>query len=160
MFLVTFTDGPAPAATPDGTRFAAPFALFDERVEQRRVEVAARPNQQRFKFEVIARYGAACAVCDIDVTEVLDAVHIAEKRARGSDDPANGLVLCATHHRAFDRGLFCIYPDDLTIRTKTDSLTLRITRSSITHLKALPHADALAWRWTRWAGQNENLAPA
>jgi putative restriction endonuclease len=155
MFLVTFADGLVPDATPGATGSGTPFALFDESVEQRRVEVAARPNQQRFKFEVIARYGPACAVCDIDVWEVLDAVHIAEKRAKGSDDPANGLVLCATHHRAFDRGLFCINPDDLTICTKLDALTLHLTRSSIAHLKAFPHADALALRWTRWAGQND-----
>jgi putative restriction endonuclease len=147
IFLVTFTDGPALAATQDATGSAAPFALFDESAEKRRVEVAARPNQQRFKFEVIARYGAACAVCDIEVLEVLDAVHIAEKRVKGSDDPANGLVLCATHHRAFDRGLFCINPDDLTICTKLDALTLRLTRRSITHLEARPHTDALSWRW-------------
>src|SRR5262249_46712978 len=108
LFLVTFTDGPASAELEPGAISPASFVLFEETVEQRRVEVAARPNQQRFKFEVIARYGPACAVCGMDVREVLDAVHIAEKHARGSDDPANGLVLCATHHRAFDRGLFCI----------------------------------------------------
>src|SRR6266542_3841531 len=103
IFLVTFTDEVAPREAPRAALPETPFTLFDESVEQRRVEVAARPNQQRFKFEVMARYGAACAVCDIDVREVLDAVHLAEKRIKGSDDAANGLVLCATHHRAFDR---------------------------------------------------------
>jgi predicted restriction endonuclease len=150
IFLVTFTDEVTPTSLDDSAPSGAPFTLFDESNETRRIEVAARPNQQRFKFDVIARYGASCAVCDIDLPEVLDAVHIAEKRAKGSDNPGNGLVLCATHHRAFDRGLFCIKPNDLSICATTSPVSLRLARDSIGHLRGQPHADALAWRWRRW----------
>jgi putative restriction endonuclease len=152
IFLVTFTDDLTLAEMRDVDGMREPFKLLDDSPETRRVEVAARPNQQRFKFDVIARYGAACAVCEIDAREVLDAVHIAEKGQKGTDQAENGLVLCATHHRAFDRGLFCIRPDDLVIHTKPGTAELRITKTSITHLKAHPHFDALTWRWSRWAG--------
>lgn len=152
IFLVTFTDDLTLAQMRAGDGMGEPFKLFDDSPETRRVEVAARPNQQRFKFDVIARYGAACAVCEIDAREVLDAVHIAEKRQKGTDQAENGLVLCATHHRAFDRGLFCIRPHDLAIHTKPGTAELRMTRTSIAHLKVHPHTDALTWRWSRWPG--------
>jgi hypothetical protein len=100
LFLVTFTDEvPVDRQAPSDGQ----FRLFANDVETRRVAVLARPNQQRFKFDVIARYGAVCAVCDIAAPEVLDAIHLAEKSQQGSDHAENGLVLCATHHRAFDR---------------------------------------------------------
>ncbi len=148
LFLVTFADE-APTGRPSRSA-DAPFMLLDANVDARRVEVASRPNQQRFKFDVIARYGAACAVCDIAVREVLDAVHLAGKAQQGVDDPENGLALCATHHRAFDRGLFAIEPSSTTIHVRPNAGDLRITRQSIAHLKALPHAEALDWRWRRW----------
>lgn len=146
LFLVTFTDDASPqAATPGGSD----FELFAGDIQTRRVEATARPNQQRFKFDLLARYGAACAVCDIDAPEVLDAVHLADKAAGGSDHPENGLVLCATHHRAFDRGLFGINPETYELDLRRGAGDLRMTRSSLAHLKALPHSEALEWRWTR-----------
>jgi hypothetical protein len=155
IFLVTFTDDavlptPADGSAPPSTE---PFTLFSEDTQIRRVLVAARPNQQRFKFDVIARYGAACAVCGINAREVLDAVHITEKRQQGSDHAENGLILCATHHRAFDAGLFCINPDTLEIHVSDKAIELRLTQASLKHLKASPHPDALRWRWNRWPGR-------
>jgi putative restriction endonuclease len=58
---------------------------------------------------------------------VLDAIHLAEKAAKGVDHPENGLVLCATHHRAFDRGLFAIEPATLRIVTRDGVRDLRLT---------------------------------
>jgi len=146
LFLVTFTDELEPDAASDPES----FSLLDNSAERRRREVAARPNQQRFKFDVLARYGAKCAVCDIDALEVLEAVHIAEKAKRGTDHPANGLVLCATHHRAFDRALFGVSPSDHAIHQKNVGQDLRITRTSLSHLRVLPHDDTIRWRWARW----------
>jgi putative restriction endonuclease len=146
IFLVTFTDEAVPESQ---VVPASEFRLFADDVETRRVEAVARPNQQRFKFDVLARYGARCAVCDIDVPQVLDAIHLAEKAAKGSDHPENGLVLCATHHRAFDRGLFAIDPVTRVIQMQSGVGDLGITRTSIAHLKAYPHTEALKWRWKR-----------
>jgi hypothetical protein len=81
MFLVTFTDD-APAGT-GSTAAANLFPLFDDDDQRRRREVSARPNQQRFRFDVLARYGAACAVCDITAREVLD-TSTSPKRRRGA----------------------------------------------------------------------------
>lgn len=50
------------------------------------------------------------------VLDLLDAVHVVPKSAGGSDHPANGLVLCAPHHGAFDEGMFAFEPGRLAIR--------------------------------------------
>jgi putative restriction endonuclease len=114
LFLITIAE--QPPAAPDGQYDdTTPFSLVAPTQATRRTTGTARPNQQRFKFEVFQRYGAACAVCGIAVQEVLQAAHIRSKQARGSDDPRNGLVLCALHHSAFDADLFIIEPNTLAI---------------------------------------------
>lgn len=94
-------------AAPPGEDGASPFVLETE-VSRSSRSVVDRPNQQRFKFAVLRLYGPACAVCDLAVRELLQAAHLRRKAEGGSDDPRNGLVLCALHHLAYDRGLWAI----------------------------------------------------
>lgn len=110
---------------------------------------ASRPNQAKFRFSVLKRYGHKCAVCHIKVTDVLAAAHIRDKRHHGSDDPRNGIVLCQTHHTAFDKHLFGIDPSSLEIKmsNETDSDDLGITEFQLTMEQNEPHKDALEWRW-------------
>ncbi len=106
----------------------------------------------QFKFKVFKRYGPQCSVCGMAVKEVLQAAHIRGKKDKGSDDPRNGLVLCATHHVAFDAGLFDIEPKTFHIRTTKHGppiADLGIEFPDIQHLRRLPHADAIAWRYKR-----------
>lgn len=155
IFLVGFGDAAAPRMDPSDDE-DVPFRLTAARSERQRL-VMARPGQQRFKFAVIRRYGASCAVCRVGVPEVLDAAHLRPKEARGSDHPGNGLLLCALHHRAWDADLFAIHPETLALHTRVRGPTaaaLRITESSIVHLVRRPHPDALAWRWRRWLRAN------
>jgi hypothetical protein len=75
------------------------------------------------------------------------------KRDRGSDDPRNGLVLCALHHRAFDAELFGIEPQSLAIRYRDEgpsATELRITKSDLGALRLKPHQEAIAARWRSW----------
>ena len=111
---------------------------------------ASRPNQAKFRFSVLKRYGHKCAVCHIKVTDVLAAAHIRDKRHDGSDDPRNGIVLCQTHHTAFDKHLFGIDPSSLEIKMneETDSDDLGITEFRLTMERSEPHRDALEWRWS------------
>jgi putative restriction endonuclease len=152
VFLVTFADEP-PAAPPaeDGT---SPFVLQTEVTRASR-SVVDRPNQQRFKFAVLKLYGPACAVCDLAITELLQAAHLRRKAEGGSDDPRNGLVLCALHHLAYDRGLWAIEPGSLAVRNQPggpDATQLRLTRRSLRHLPNQPHQDALRYAWSSWEG--------
>jgi putative restriction endonuclease len=122
-----------------------PFSLFDQRIV-RRTQAKTRPNQWRFRFDVMKRYGPTCAVCPIADPNLMDAAHLCPVEAGGSDDPRNGLVFCLNHHRAFDRGLLRINPLDLAVFAPD---TLGTTRRSILHLPQQPHQQALAWAWDR-----------
>jgi len=127
--------------------------------------VPARPGQAKFKFDVFAFYGATCAVCGLSLDGLLDAAHLCDKRNGGSDDPRNGLVLCALHHRALDRNYFAIDPETLAIACRPDGPSaneLGITHSDITNVPRQPHPQAILWRWNSWrkvTGQ-EHEAPS
>jgi putative restriction endonuclease len=112
-----------------------------------------RPNQVIFHFEVARRYGEVCAVCDLAHPELLHAAHICPVEQSGTDDPRNGIVLCVTHHRAFDLCLFGIEPETLKLRILArlqSPTTIGIKRKEISHLAQLPHHDALLWAWRRF----------
>ena len=112
-----------------------------------------RPGQQKFKFDCLKRYSSKCAICDVTAPEMLDAAHLKSKKYNGSDDPRNGLILCANHHRAFDAKLFAIHPSDLGIclSHKYQGLEdLRIQVLGISHLEKKPHEDALRWVWKQF----------
>jgi hypothetical protein len=150
-FLMSFEERP-PIANVFPPSEEEPFQLVDER-PRRRGEVTIREGQQRFKFGVLQRYGPRCAVCGLDVVELLDAAHLRPKSSHGSDDPRNGMVFCVLHHRAFDLGLFAIEPETLRIvycESGPDADRLGVINGSLAHLRNKPHADALRWTWSHW----------
>jgi putative restriction endonuclease len=152
VFLVTFAE--ELPTEPPSDQGESPFVLETEITRASR-SVVSRPNQQRFKFAVLKLYGPACAVCDLAVTDLLQAAHLRGKAERGSDDPRNGLVLCALHHVAYDRGLFAIEPTSQDVRVLAngpDAVQLRLTRGSLHHLPRMPHQEALIYAWSAWKG--------
>jgi hypothetical protein len=148
LFLITFEATESqPADEPE-----AEFSLFAE-PEGKKTTTTTRPGQQKFKFSVIKRYGARCAVCSVEVLELLDAAHLTPKKAKGSDDPRNGLLLCASHHRAFDAGFFGIEPDTQRIRYRPggpEASALGLTASVLSPKKSMPHPESLKWLWAKW----------
>jgi putative restriction endonuclease len=142
-FLITFGNIQPASSVPEAEE--QPFRLVEERRTVRR-QVDARVGQQRFKFRVFERYGLRCAVCGTSAPQLLDAAHLRPKRERGSDDPRNGLVLCASHHRALDAGLFAIEPNSLRIHyaaSGPNAGSLRTDRSTLEHLPKKPHPEAM-----------------
>lgn len=155
-FLIAFDAEPSNSQHLDDSDEASFVLLAPEPRPTR--EVKTRLGQQRFKFRVFQRYGPRCVVCDLMVAELLDTAHICPKLANGSDDPRNGLVLCANHHRAFDAGLFAIDPATLDIHCRPDGpdrLALGITLTSLKHLSKPPHNLALSWLWKEWNSGTE-----
>lgn len=147
VFLVGFVDDVL-VAEPN---LSADFQLFGTVEDPSVAMVRKRPNQQRFKFEVLRRYGASCAVCDIRVQALISAAHLVPKKAKGSDDAQNGLALCANHHMALDLGLWRISPDSMTL-VAAEGVTLgklQISRTNLSHLPERPHADSVTWLWNR-----------
>jgi putative restriction endonuclease len=147
VFLLTFGEAPEGAATPEPDD--APFFLTAS-PEQKRALRKVRQGQQQFAMKVFHRYGAACAVCGIDLAGLIDAAHLCAAGQSGSFDARNGLPLCALHHRAFDRGLWMIDPTTTILESRRQGPSLeelRITETSLSHLPALPHPAALEHVW-------------
>lgn len=73
-----------------------------------------------FRQIVLVSYESTCAVCDLAVADLLDAAHIVPwgTDPAGRLDPANGIAMCVLHHRAFDRGLFSVGPDNRIVLAK------------------------------------------
>ena len=106
-----------------------------------------RPGQSAFRKDVLARYGESCALCSVGHGMLLDAAHIAEVKDGGSDRPENGLMLCATHHRAFDAGLIGIHPETLEVHLHPQATEIGVQVARLE--PPLPHERALRWRWER-----------
>ncbi len=138
QFFFVFDD---PAVSPQPVE--EPFSPTAARKSRKRL-AETRPGQARFRFLVFKRYGARCAVCDLDVPELLEAAHIVARQFDGCDDPRNGMVLCRNHHAAFDRGLFGVQPESLELRSLAGSTLdqLGVTRPSLDHLQPAPAREA------------------
>jgi hypothetical protein len=138
--------------TVNEVREREPFQLTGERSDKSYPR-RARPKQESFEFNVFKRYGKKCAVCEIDVSEMLVAAHIRGKAKNGSDDARNGLVLCKNHHVAFDEGLFSIEPQSHLIHTLGEGPSkqeLKIEHARLSPARSKPHEEAVGWHWERW----------
>jgi putative restriction endonuclease len=68
--------------------------------------VKARINQSLFRKIVINNYSNACAICNLDIRNLLVASHILKwsESKEHRLNPENGLCLCNIHDRAFELG--------------------------------------------------------
>jgi putative restriction endonuclease len=142
LFLIEFGEGrPALVSEPEE------LVLYGRASGVRRT-VTSRPNQQRFRLNVLKRYGPTCAVCNVEALELLTAAHVVAVEKDGSDDPRNGLVLCWNHHRAFDLGLLRISTEGRVVFDNGHSAgDLGVTKLSLDALAARPAREALAARF-------------
>ncbi|MDF3128230.1 HNH endonuclease [Kiritimatiellaeota bacterium B1221] len=74
-----------------------------------------------FKRKVPLIYSHSCCISGLRVettvnASLLDACHIVPFSASHDDTITNGLALCPTLHRAFDRGLVAVDPEQYTLR--------------------------------------------
>ncbi len=105
-------------------RVFSPFALIREDRTLHQYDRASR--ERAFRSILLEEYGCLCAVCKSKfilraglqnpIIEA-EAAHIIPVKAKGPDDPRNGLSLCRRHHWAFDLGLF----------TVTDAATVKVS---------------------------------
>jgi putative restriction endonuclease len=125
---------------------------------ERIAETRIRLVQSFFRATILASYNCVCSVCQLNLEEMLMASHIipwavdSQRRA----DPTNGILLCALHDRAFDRGLFTI-DDSFQLRVATrvrKATTSKIQLLALVAIEGsrivlperfLPDRDALAF---------------
>ncbi|TBD12066.1 restriction endonuclease (plasmid) [Rhizobium ruizarguesonis] len=92
-----------------------PFELFDNDAALHESHVKKVARSKAFSRRLLPIYDFRCAMCGnghaADKTWEVEAAHIVPRGLKGADDARNGLVLCKSHHWAFDQGLFGIRPD-------------------------------------------------
>jgi putative restriction endonuclease len=83
---------------------------------------------------------------------MLDAAHIVPVRSGGTEDPANGLLLSASIHRALDAGLWAINPDTLKIETRPEgpsALRMKLEKHSFHQHSDILNYAALEFRYKK-----------
>lgn len=75
--------------------------------------VKTRVNQSLFRRVVINNYSHTCAICGLDIDNLLVASHIIKWSEDQSQrlNPENGLCLCSIHDKAFEEGFIAIKND-------------------------------------------------
>lgn len=119
-----------------------------------------RKRDTGFRVLVLQAYQLKCAVCRQDIrigseSVCLEAAHIKWHQAGGPDDVNNGLCLCSTHHKLFDRGAFTInenlqilVSEHMTGSTQLEEVILRFHAKSIeltTRIEYKPAETHLRW---------------
>ena len=150
-FLVLFGEDEEPEYEPVDDH--QPFEPFGDPLKEGHGKKKSRPNSVRFRHAVMDRYGIECAFCPIREWGVLDAAHLIGKEHEGSDDPRNGLPLCATHHRAIGEKRALLRMDPETLEVVADGgatlESLRVTKTNLNHLPNTPHKTALKYLWDK-----------
>ena len=157
MFLLAFSE-PGPEVTPD-RRESVEFRLRVENRPQVATMRPHRPGQARFRFAVFKRYGPQCAVCNLSIPVLLEAVHLCSFADGGADDVRNALVLCRNHHRALDERLFAIEPETGRITCRSGGPTAEELSITAERLATVPHREALGWCWELFCQEAENATP-
>lgn len=153
--VLTF-HGTAPEANPflvenrSGNNSREPVLFGERRTTKVQVEKAER--DPLFKFNILKRFGGRCLVTSVDVPEMLDAAHIVPVRSGGTEDPANGLLLTSSVHRALDAGLWAINPKSLNIETRADgptALRMKLEKLNFDDSSTILNREALKFRYEK-----------
>lgn len=85
--------------------------VIDAARERKFVEVLSRPNQAKFRKQVLEAGNFTCVLSKTKVKEALQACHIIPVKSKGTDVVSNGIVLRADLHTLFDKGHIRIFAD-------------------------------------------------
>lgn len=103
----------ATGATPEGLAERL-VALPDKAADVYRQVKNRGFAQVVFRLALLTAYRRRCAFCGLSLTAALQAAHIIpwnEASAEQRMSPANGLLLCSTHHALFDADILSVTPD-------------------------------------------------
>ncbi len=119
-------------------------------VERKRVLTSTlyRPNQARFRSDVLGAFNGTCFLTGVQVPAVLEAAHIIPVSSQGTDWISNGLCLRTDIHRLYDSGHLRFSPQG--------QIHLSASAAQQHNYGYLPDAveypefvdvDNIAWRW-------------
>lgn len=151
-YLRESSDGRLPDSR--GASDAEAFAPSDEdhrEVVERAIRI--RRGQEKFRAQLLTKYGSRCLVTGSKVVAILEAAHINPYRSQHDHHEANGLLLRADIHTLFDLDLLGIHPETLEIeladRIKAEYACLVHKRLLIEDHRR-PSTDALRLRYDRF----------
>jgi hypothetical protein len=110
--------------------------------------VKARPQQTRFRRDVLLAHRNKCLLTEETIPDALEASHLIPVEEGGSDEAGNGICLRADIHRLFDAGHIKIALDGTIHRS--ERLSESRTYSQLPDRIILPRCIDLAcleWRW-------------
>lgn len=142
----------APVSCSIGRRRLRPPATDPGKVTR---EITRRPDQRRFRNELLQFYGGRCCLSGCPVDEALEAAHIARYADKYDNRPSNGLLLRSDLHALFDADLLAFEPKSLTahfaesVRGYYQGSLLKTLRSPDDR-EARPSQEALTGRWKRF----------
>ncbi|MCH8027484.1 MAG: HNH endonuclease [candidate division Zixibacteria bacterium] len=113
--------------------------------------------QQFFRNAVLSAYRNVCAICSLELPQLLIASHIIpwSMNVTLRADPRNGISLCALHDRAFDRGLITI---DENLKVCVSSTVPEKTKSKLQDMALLKVVGFKIISPDRFAPSEEALA--
>jgi len=78
--------------------------------EEKVRKIKTRVNQKFFRQVVLNNYNSRCAICNLNILDLLIAGHIVPWSVNPKErlNPQNGICLCSLHDRAFEVGLIGI----------------------------------------------------
>lgn len=122
-------------------------------IERKRVETQriSRPNQARFRRDVLAAY-ERCVITNVAMQEVLEAAHIKPFKYNGEDTVANGFPMRMDIHLLFDAGHLRISASgevQLSTRARMD---YGATVPPRIYLPDFTSREFLRWRWDNYNG--------
>lgn len=83
--------------------------------ERKQIEILARPNQAKFRKDVLLEGKNKCLLTGVEIVEALQACHIIPVKNNGSDEKSNGILLRADLHTLYDKGDIRIYENGLVL---------------------------------------------
>jgi hypothetical protein len=93
-----------------GREFEQRFRNGDYSVPEKFSKQKVRIGQDKWRRLVLDNFGFACAICGLDIPQLLEAAHVLRWNDDKSRrlDPRNGIAMCVLHHRAYDRGFLSV----------------------------------------------------
>lgn len=118
--------------------------------ERRRVlaEVLSRPQQAKFRKDVLRASNDTCLLTGERIKEVLEAAHVIPVKHQGIDDVSNGLCLRADLHNLFDAKHLRIAPDQTIVLSEIVQQSQNYKKlPTRINLPAYVSREAINWRW-------------
>ena len=124
----------------DPAVYRAEVQRLQQELDKEEFEEEVFVRSGAFKQQISKFYDNTCCISGLKVettvnATLIDACHIVPFSESHDDTISNGIALCPTLHRAFDRGLIAIDPDDYTVMISGSFTEERESVYSITQFK-------------------------